>query len=150
MAITRASHPVGQSLFGKREFASLGDEYFTWEQRRRVVEWACQEWVLSANLKLMSLNVGHKLVDSEAWDACLEKCSLSHRYWGLLFVSECDGVLDDMQSLHSGPHLTIRHRPGAGSFPMTIMLNARLRSYLRSRLPCGQAMQMHLRIIKNF
>ena len=43
MTITRGGHIIGQSFFGKWEFTSLGNEYYTEEQRKQAEEWASQE-----------------------------------------------------------------------------------------------------------
>ena len=94
---------------------------------------------------MVSLNVGRKLGDSDAWDAFLDDCRLSLRQWEIIFVCECDGVSDEVPSPYHGPHLAIRHWPGPGSWAMTMVINTRIRRYFKCCQPRGRAMRIHLR-----
>ena len=97
------------------------------------------------NLKVLSMNAGRKFSDSEACDVFLYERRLSHRDWGVIFVSECNGALEEKLSPYTGPHLAVRHWPRPGSFPMSMIINKRIRRFVKGIEPHGRAMGVHLR-----
>ena len=92
----------------------------------------------------VAVNAGKTLGTCDAWQALIDGVQTECPDWSVIFVSECDGELRHTESPATSCHTVYRHWPGAGSFPMAVVIRSRIRRFLRGCACQGRSMRIHL------